>query len=336
MANENYINHISLVLDASYSMGRRATEVVKVADAQIAYLAQRSKELDQETRVTVYTFNDYVKCCIYDKDVLRLPSIASHYEIGGNTALLDATIKSQQDLAETAQRYGDHAFLTFVLTDGQENRSAHGARQVLKTMIEGMEDNWTLAVLVPDKLAEHDAKNHGFPKDNIAIWDVNSKEGLNEAASRIRVATNTFMENRSLGIRGSRTLFSTGVDTLNKAAIKNAKLKPISKSTYTVLDVTAPSPIRDYVQVCGLQFVIGKAFYQLTKTESIQSQKAIAIRNRKTGTFYTGADARDILNLPFGIEVRVKPDFNPDYDVFVQSTSVNRKLVPGTKLLVLA
>jgi hypothetical protein len=32
-------------------------------------------------------------------------------------------------------------------------------------------------------------------------------------------------------------------------------------------------------------------------------------------------------------KVRVRPDFNPDYKVFVQSTSVNRKLVPGTKLL---
>jgi hypothetical protein len=31
---------------------------------------------------------------------------------------------------------------------------------------------------------------------------------------------------------------------------------------------------------------------------------------------------------------QVKPDFNPDYEVYVQSTSVNRKLVPGTSLLV--
>jgi outer membrane lipoprotein-sorting protein len=71
----NIINHIVLVLDASSSMGPFANELVKVADKQIAYLAQRSKELDQETRITVYTFatKDYygspdIRCLIYDKD----------------------------------------------------------------------------------------------------------------------------------------------------------------------------------------------------------------------------------------------------------------------------
>jgi hypothetical protein len=80
---ENIINHIVLVLDASDSMRDIKNDVVKVADNQIQYLATRSKELDQETRITVYTFeggNYYspknIQCLIYDKDVLRVPSIA--------------------------------------------------------------------------------------------------------------------------------------------------------------------------------------------------------------------------------------------------------------------
>jgi len=35
------------------------------------------------------------------------------------------------------------------------------------------------------------------------------------------------------------------------------------------------------------------------------------------------------------MDVRVRPDYNPLYDVFVQSTSTNRKLLRGTKLLLL-
>jgi hypothetical protein len=35
------------------------------------------------------------------------------------------------------------------------------------------------------------------------------------------------------------------------------------------------------------------------------------------------------------MSVRVKPDINPEYDVFVQSTSVNRKLIRDTDVLVL-
>lgn len=94
--SQNYINHVALVLDASSSMRRLSHKVVEVADQQIAYLARRSQELDQETRVTVYVFADQVECVIYDKDVLRMPSLKQMYRVGGMTALLAATLKSQR------------------------------------------------------------------------------------------------------------------------------------------------------------------------------------------------------------------------------------------------
>ena len=49
---------------------------------------------------------------------------------------------------------------------------------------------------------------------------------------------------------------------------------------------------------------------------------------------YTGPEARSLLGLP-DVEVRVKPDHNDDFTIFVQSTSVNRKLVPNTRLLLM-
>jgi len=335
MTAENYINHIALVLDSSASMTHLSRQLIKVADAQIAYLAQRSKELNQETRITVYTFNNTVKCVIYDKDVLRLPSIAEFYRPQGMTALIDATLKSQEDLAATAQLYGDHAFLTYVLTDGQENASRFHPGK-LSGKLGNLPENWTVAVLVPDQNGKFEAKKFGFPADNIAIWDATTNKGVVEVGETIRQATDNFMVGRASGVRGSRSLFSTSVDTLNKATVKDAKLKPIAKDTYEVLQVKDGPvlAIRDFVQTQGHEYLIGKAFYQLTKTESIQPQKIVAVRNKKSGRFYTGPEARNLLGLP-QMEVRVKPDVNPEYDVFVQSTSVNRKLVPGTKLLLL-
>jgi Mg-chelatase subunit ChlD len=53
-SQQNYINHIVMVLDMSGSMSPHARELIKVADGQIAHLARRSQELDQETRITVY------------------------------------------------------------------------------------------------------------------------------------------------------------------------------------------------------------------------------------------------------------------------------------------
>ena len=99
----NYINHIGLVLDRSGSMNSVRNEVVTVADMQVQYLAQRSRELDQETRMTVYTFDTEVECVYYDKDVLRLPSLKGKYQLGGMTALMS---RAHVEIAHLIRRLG--------------------------------------------------------------------------------------------------------------------------------------------------------------------------------------------------------------------------------------
>ncbi|MER6026230.1 vWA domain-containing protein [Streptomyces sp. NPDC001851] len=342
--SQNYINHVALVLDASSSMSHLSGKVVEVADQQIAYLARRSRELDQETRVTVYVFADKVECVIYDKDVLRMPSLKQLYRVGGMTALLAAALKSQGELAQTAQLYGDHSFLTFILTDGQENAShrcpdapARNPRELVKAvaeLIETQEDNWTLAVLVPDQMGKREAMQCGFPKDNIAIWDATSTQGLAEAGQVIQQATEKFMVGRTRGIRGSRAVFSTGAEAVNQDTIKAAGLTPVKPSQYELIPVTREAGIRDWVIECGHTYRTGGAFYQLSKSEKIQAKKQIAVLEKKTDRVYTGPEARALLGLP-DVEVRVKPDHNDDFTIFVQSTSVNRKLIPNTRLMLM-
>ncbi|WP_181768985.1 vWA domain-containing protein [Streptomyces albidus (ex Kaewkla and Franco 2022)] len=344
--HQGLINHVVLVLDASTSMSHLRNKVVQVADEQITYLARRSKELDQETRVTVYVFADKAECVIYDKDVLRLPSISQYYQPGGMTALLSATLKSQRELAQTAQLYGDHSFLTFVLTDGQENAShrcadapARNPRVLVNYVsehIETMPENWTLAVLVPDQVGKREAQQAGFPPENIALWDASSTRGLEEAAGKIQQATETFLTNRASGIRGSRSVFSTGADAVNADTIRAAGLTPLHASTYSLIPVTKAIGIRQWVlEECQLPFKLGSAFYELSKRENIQPQKKIAVLEKKTGRVYGGQEARKLIGLS-DVEVRVTPDDNPKYSIFVQSTSVNRKLVPHTRLLLIS
>lgn len=331
---QGFINHIALVLDSSSSMSHQADHLIKVADAQIAHLAARSKELDQETRVSVYTFANDAECVIYDKDVLRLPSIRDHYRTGGMTALIDATMKSIDDLGQTAQLYGDHAFLIYVLTDGEENHSRRRAAELAR-QLGNLPENWTVAALVPDASGKHEAKKAGFPADNIAVWDTSTRRGLTEAGDRIRAATDTFMTNRAGGVRGTRALFSTGADAVNTATVAASGLAPLPHDAYMLVPVPQDTAIREFVQGCGLAYVLGSAYYQLSKTESIQPQKLVAIVEKGSNKVYVGRAARDLVGLP-DMEVRVKPEFNPGYTIFVQSTSVNRRLVPGTKLLVLS
>lgn len=335
---DNYINHIAMVLDGSTSMEAIERQLVAVADQQIAYLAQRSKETNQETRASLYVFGsdrqerNKIECHAYDKDVLRLPSLMGLYKPYGWTPLIDATLKAIDDLEKTATLYGDHSFLIYVLTDGMENRSlAKGAE--LKRRIEGLPTEWTLACFVPDQIGKREAKQFGFPDDNIAIWNPNAK-GMDEVGATIRTATDSYFSMRSTGVRGTKGLFALNTGDLTKATVTST-LSCLTPGQYRLLKVDEDESISSFVErKTKRAYKLGEAYYQLTKKEKVQAQKGIAIFGKKDRKVYTGQNARQLLGLP-GHEVKVEPAATPDFDIFIQSTSVNRRLVQGTKLLIL-
>lgn len=337
---ENIINHIVLVLDASLSMSHLSDQLVKVADNQIEHLAGRSKELDQETRITVYTFNTKghgynsrgtanIECLVYDKDVLRVPSISSLYKAAGNTPLIDASILALDDLAMTPEKYGEHSFLVYVLTDGQENVSK-ARPSALSSKINALPDHWTIAAFVPNQSGVYEAKKFGFPVQNIAVWDTSAK-GVHEVGQRIRETTEDFMQGRATGIRGTRNLFTMEKPSINQVA---AKMTPLNWGQFRLLNVDDKQRIDEFVERnLHRPYQRGEAYYQLTKAETVQPQKGVAILG-KNG-LYTGPDARKLLGLP-DYNIKVAPNHNPEYEIFVQSTSNNRALVPNTKVLVLS
>jgi hypothetical protein len=332
LPHQNYINHVGLVLDASGSMGHLQSSTVKVADLQVQYLAQRSQELDQETRATVYQFDTRVDCLYYDKDVLRLPSIANHYKIGGQTALIDASLQAMKDLQQTATLYGDHAFLLYVLTDGMENASKAPASS-LRSMLTTMPDNWTIAVFVPDQNGVFEAKKLGFAPGNIQVWDTSAK-GIQEVGRIIQSTTDAYMQARSQGVRSTKGLFQLGIQNLDQHTVETS-LTAVPSSWYTIVLVPRQMEISEGVEtLTGQRYQKGSAFYQLTKAETIQASKDVFVRDRATRVLFSGRQARTLLGLP-DYDVRVAPADHPNYDIFIQSTSYNRKLVPGTELIVL-
>lgn len=346
--SQNFVNHFVLVLDASPSMQGRDTELIRVADEQIAYWARRSQELNQETRVTVYTFHNTPTCVVWDMDVLRLPRVESFYAIGGTgTALIDATLKAHADLSLTPQMYGDHAFLMYVFTDGHENRSSLGAT-ALNAALRSLPENWTVGAFVPGLNEKSEAIRFGFPRDNVAVWDISSKTGVEEMGVQMRAATDAYMAGRAAGTRGTRTLFSTAADAVNAATIQAAGLRPLDAKAYNLVPVTKPRAnqgvlnkdkarvweISEFVKHATGSFTVGTVYYQLSKKERIQGNKALAVFEVKTGKVFVGDGVRDMIGLP-NVETAVAPDFNPEYLIFVQSSSINRHLVAGTKLLVL-
>lgn len=66
----------------------------------------------------------------------------------------------------------------------------------------------------------------------------------------------------------------------------------------------------------------------------MQDYKQIAIRDKKSGAVYSGYSARDLLGLPHTSEAKFAPGMHGQYEIVVQSTSFNRKLVKGTNLMI--
>ena len=331
---QSVINHIGVVADESSSMNRHAPSLIIATDGLVSYLAERSKSLDQETRLTFYTFNYTTKCVFYDMDVLRMPSIKDHYHPGGRTALRDATGRAINDMKMTATLYGDHAFLLYVLTDGWENESHMVSAAQLSAQINGLPDNWTVAGLGPNLTSLYELKGVGFPAGNVEKWDTTSATGMAEAGESVLRSAGNFMTNRAKGVRSTRTLFSTDATVLNPATVRDAGLGRLATSSYDVLRVTGPGryDVRPFVEQAGYRYLVGNAYYQLTKRETIQAGKHILVRDKVTQDVYGGQEARDLLGLGKDT-VNVTPSGNPRYEVYVQSKSVNRKLVPGTNLI---
>jgi len=337
LMKQSLINHIVLVIDESGSMGGIEKQTIQVFDSQIKYLAQRSQELNQETRVTVYLFDNQTSCIIYDKDVLRLPSLADFYKPNGGTALIDATTKALKDLEHTPQMYGDHAFLMYVLTDGGENASSYQNKSNFPALISNLPSNWTVAVLVPDQTGVHEAKKFGFPADNIQVWDTSAK-GMAEVGKKIQMATESFMQYRKAAppgqFRGTKSLFKLDLSNLNSQTVKTS-LDKLAHSDYHILQVQYDAPIREYIERQIGAYNTGAGYYQLTKREEVQGYKQICIYEKKTGNVYTGPQARKLVGLDTTALTKVSPEAHPDYDIFIQSTSVNRKLITGSRVIVL-
>jgi hypothetical protein len=308
--------------------------VPQVTDRLVVHWAGRSKELNQETRVTVYTFSSrgQTRCLIYDMDVLRLPSIQGRYHPRGQTALAEAQLLCLDDMAMVPEKYGEHSHASFLFTDGGENDSSYQDRRALPVRLDSLPGHWTVGAYVPNADSMIWTKKLGYR--NVDLWDAVSRHGVMELGDRLRDTTDAFMEGRTRGVRG----YKTGLFQLNafSAADVDATLPTLYRDKYELYPVLTDCDIRDFVaRVTGAPYIRGQSYYQLMKKEKIQPTKEIAIQ-APDGRLHKGsmAQGRALLGLPDSY-VEVRPDQKADCTIFVQSTSYNRRLIGGTRLLVL-
>lgn len=332
-----FFNHLIFLIDESGSMQYHRQNVIKVFQNLFNTFAN-SNDPNNETFVSLYKISDHVGASpvISDASIKHLKGTeVDNYRPGGQTPLLDVMERAIQDGVALQERFNntrvdeDHAFLVYVITDGEENSSRRATHASLSKLVGKLDDRWTVAAMVPNATAVHHAKRLGIPAGNIEIWNVNSARGFEEAGARVQASYSNYMTMRSSGQTNTKALFSVDVASLSVNVVEG-NLTQIGGRIY---DVPREMAIRPFAEAVLGHYPIGKVYYELTKREELQPQKQIVIVNVLDGRRYGGQEARAVLGLPAG-RFDIKPGNTGDWKVYVQSTSVNRKLPAGTSAFV--
>lgn len=262
-------------------------------------------------------------------------SIGSYEAAGANTPLWDATFNAISRMKEEALKRKDEdiSFLLIVITDGANNATHDCDAKTLKKEIDSVisTDKWTVVFRVPPGYGAM-IYDIGVPTGNILEWE-KSEKGIEVASIQTSAAINTYMATRSSGGTSTKTFY---VNTENvKAKELEKSLGKTITSEAQVFFVQKNSKISDFwLENISGEFQKGQLFYELTKTEkAVQDYKLVCLRNRETGSIYGGDGARDLMGLPITGTHPVAPGNTGKYDIFIQSTSLNRKLLAGTKVI---
>lgn len=123
------------------------------------------------------------------------------------------------------------------------------------------------------------------------------------------------------------------MSTLVSDLSHESELHPCPPSKFQVFTVDETMDIQSFCRKMGIRFQKGRGFYEFMKVEIIQAGKEIVLMDRTTGELYEGEAARALIGLHGSSTCRSKPVGLEKYRVFVQSTSVNRKLIAGQGFL---
>lgn len=261
----------------------------------------------------------------------------THWPTNGGTPLYDGIGNMIELLSGLPDADNPNvSFLVMITTDGEERHSKTKWQDdlYLKSELARLQRNgrWTFVFRVP-RGARAQVADLGVPAGNIQEWDTTAK-GMEESSKVATQAMTNFYSTRSAGGKATGGFFS------DAANVNLAQLEDISSKVklYQVPneDIYDGIQIRDFIlgHVGLMQYLKGAAFYQLVKTEArVSYTKQVLIRERTTGKVFGGAEARKQIGLPSDRNARLHPGDHANYDIFIQSESINRKLPKGTGVL---
>ena len=322
-------NYIGFVNDHSGSMAVLAEAAIKDYNANIKAIkdAATKEMLDTVVSVSEVGSNPRLSVMVSNPHVLKKKT---DWETDGNTPLWSGTanlIKMLTALPDANKL--DVSFLVLITTDGEATDGVNfsALQSLMKPLL--ATGRWTFVARVPKGIKTFTVDKFyelGIPQGNIQLWETTA-EGMATSTVQTTTAMANYFTGRSAGNR------STGAFYADASQVNVAALEDVSKkvSLYVVPAADNGIEIRDFVLRHRMEYLKGAAFYQLTKTESrVAHTKQVLVRDRATGKIFAGAEARKMIGLPTDRNARLHPGDHKNFDLFIQSESVNRKLVGGT------
>lgn len=325
--------HYMLLIDKSGSMSHLRSQVVGAINKQIAAFKATS---GSTASASIYHFGSGSQLLkkIIKTPVTRLTeyNLADYTTPDGSTAIVHALTAAAKDLEAGTNQSEDYANVVILVTDGGENETYVGALdyRMLQETIKRLTatDRYTFGAVGP-RDCQVFFSALGFAPGNIAVWE-QTQAGAQTMGTFVQNASVSYSTSRAAGQTYSTNLFTPNLAKLKTTQVKR-DLTNRSKD-FKPWTVDKEVDIKTFVESHNVSFVLGAGYYPLTKPEKVQKTKQIVLVKKGTKEVYAGAEARELLGLP-DEDTKVTPGNHGDWDIYVQSTSHNRKLVRGTKLL---
>lgn len=335
--------YLAIVRDHSMSMMTLAKAAMNDYNSNIEIIRKASEENDIETFVSTVMCgigpgNGRVEVDFEKTYITDVPYMLSYITNGGSTPLFDSVGKCIDILEKSPNlKKPDVSAMVMVITDGEENSSTQWTGNALGGRIRELQatDKWSFIFRVP-RGSKKRLTAIGIPEGNIIEWD-QTEAGLAYSSAATQAAFGSYYNDRKTkGITSTRGFYVTDAANITSKDVKQ-NLRDISKEV-KIWNVDHLDNDMAISRFCELKLkkpmTKGCAFYQLMKHErNVQEYKMICIQDKKSRAVYAGVAARDLLGLPQFGNISLSPGDHGNYEIYIQSTSLNRKVKQGTNVL---
>jgi hypothetical protein len=337
--------YVGLVKDGSASMAMLQFAAMADYNLVTSEIKAASEREDIDTIVSLVTcgagFRGDVERDFVNSSVSRLKPLTNYYAGGGSTPLFDS-VGEIIDILESSPdaKNSDVTFLVMVVTDGCENSSKKWSGRQIGDRITRLQDSdrWTFTFRVP-RGTKRDLTRLGISAGNIEEWEQNERD-MERSTVLSASAVSNYFSGVSRGVRSTNSFYAD-LAGVSKNVVKSTMTNISSEvRVWPVMSADMnrdgrPIEIAPFVEKKTREvYARGSAFYELVKTEkAVQASKLIIVRNKVDGAVYAGQSARDLLNLPTQGTIKLSPGDHGNWDIYIQSTSSNRHLPVGSKVL---